>query len=124
MPVNTLLRTTDNTQTFQVIANAGANYFNSVQNAYVVPPGITTFSALVQAVIPGAIGNIQPNAFDPHRFDGDQHFRRHGIQHHSSTGSMARAMRAIVVASSPISIVSVAARCWRLRTRSTILSLD
>ena len=61
VPVNTLLRTGDGALTFQVIPDTNNTLYSSAQNAYIVPVGTTQFATLVQCVIPGAIGNIQPN---------------------------------------------------------------
>jgi uncharacterized phage protein gp47/JayE len=61
VPVFSLLRSTDGSLTFQVIADPTNYYFSSQVNAYVVPAGVNNFTALVQCTIPGAIGNIQPN---------------------------------------------------------------
>lgn len=61
VPVGSLLRTTDNSLSFIVIADTTNVYFVPTKNAYVVAAGITQFSVLVQCVLGGAIGNILAN---------------------------------------------------------------
>lgn len=61
VPVYSLLRTADGALTFQIIADPTNFYFSAPSNAYIVPAGVENFSALVQAVLPGEIGNISAN---------------------------------------------------------------
>lgn len=59
VPVGSLLRTTDATLSFQVIADQTNPLFNPTTNNYEIAAGVPIFNVLVQSVLPGLIGNIQ-----------------------------------------------------------------
>lgn len=61
VPVNSLLRTSDGSLTFQVIADTTNSLYNPATKTYDIPAGTNSFSALVQCVTAGAIGNISAN---------------------------------------------------------------
>jgi uncharacterized phage protein gp47/JayE len=50
--------TADGTQPFQVIPDPTQTYWNAAQNAYVIPAGVTSAQATVQAQNAGAQGNV------------------------------------------------------------------
>lgn len=58
IPLGTLVRTSDNLVTYQVIADSNNSSYNAGAQAYVMNPGVLQLSVLVQAVVPGAIGNV------------------------------------------------------------------
>jgi uncharacterized phage protein gp47/JayE len=61
IPVGTLLQTSDGTQQFTAIADTTQASWNSTLNAYVIPAGTASANATVQAVTPGAAGNVNAN---------------------------------------------------------------
>ncbi len=58
VPVGTLVRTTDGTQTFTVQANTANAAYSSVQNGYVLGVGVLSVSVPVKANIPGPGANV------------------------------------------------------------------
>jgi uncharacterized phage protein gp47/JayE len=61
IPVGTLLQTTDGAQQFTVIMDTTQSAWNSTLNSYVIPSGTASANATVQAVTPGAEGNVNAN---------------------------------------------------------------
>lgn len=53
-----MVQTADGTQPFQVIPDPTQTYFNVAANAYIIPAGVTSGQATVQAVNPGTQGNV------------------------------------------------------------------
>jgi uncharacterized phage protein gp47/JayE len=53
-----MVQTADGTQQFQVIPDATQTYWNSAQNAYVIPAGVTSAQVTVQASNAGTQGNV------------------------------------------------------------------
>ena len=58
IPINTIVKTSDNANSFIVIPDSSNPAYNPVQLAFIMQVGITNLSVLVQAVIPGSIGNV------------------------------------------------------------------
>lgn len=61
VPVGATVSTGDGTQTFIVIADSTQSLFNAGANAYVIPAGMATGNATVQAVNAGSQGNVNAN---------------------------------------------------------------
>jgi uncharacterized phage protein gp47/JayE len=61
IPVGTMLQTADGTQQFMVVADATQAAWNASLSAYVIPTGTASANATVQAVTPGAAGNVNAN---------------------------------------------------------------
>jgi uncharacterized phage protein gp47/JayE len=59
VPVGALVRTSDGTQTFAVSIDATNPAWNAVQNGYVMPTAVTTFTVPVIAQAAGSGGNVQ-----------------------------------------------------------------
>lgn len=59
VPVGALVRTSDGTQTFAVSIDATNPAWNAVQNGYVMPAAVTTFTVPVIAQAAGSGGNVQ-----------------------------------------------------------------
>lgn len=62
IPVGTLVRTTDGTQTFAVTADTTLTGWNQAENGYAIPVGIVTLNAPVVAQTAGTSGNVQASA--------------------------------------------------------------
>lgn len=61
IPLNTVVRTRDNANSYIVIADSSNPNYNEVTLSYHLPAGTTQMSVLVQAMVPGEIGNVAPN---------------------------------------------------------------
>lgn len=61
VPVGSLVKTTDFSLQFMVIADTSNPNFNPSLNAYVMNPSINSTLAKVQCTTPGTIGNVSPN---------------------------------------------------------------
>lgn len=59
VPVGTLVRTADGTQSFAVTADATNSAFNAAQNGYLIAVDIAQVTVPVQAVAAGSAGNVQ-----------------------------------------------------------------
>jgi uncharacterized phage protein gp47/JayE len=60
IPVLTLVKTADGTQSFEVVADATNPAYVYAQNGYVLGAGIASLAVAVRAVMPGGAGNVQP----------------------------------------------------------------
>lgn len=61
IPVGATVLTADGTQTFTVIADSAQSLFNAAANAYVIPAGMASGNATVQALNAGSVGNVNAN---------------------------------------------------------------
>ena len=59
VPVGTLVRTIDGTQTFLVAADATAPGWNQIQNGYIIGIGVACLDIPVVAQASGTCGNVQ-----------------------------------------------------------------
>lgn len=55
--IGALVQTSDGSQRFAVVADASNPAYNATLGGYVIAPGTSSVSALVQAVVPGSAGN-------------------------------------------------------------------
>lgn len=62
VPAGTLVRTSDGSQTFAVVAATANASWSAAQAGYIMPPGTTTIDVPVQAQVAGAAGNVQAAA--------------------------------------------------------------
>ena len=62
VPVGTLVRTSDGSQSFAVVADTTNAAFSAAQNGYVVPAGTTAVTAAIAAAVAGSVGNVQAGA--------------------------------------------------------------
>ena len=62
VPVGTLVRTNDGSQSFAVVADTTNPAFSAVQNGYVLPAGTATVNAAIAAAAAGSAGNVQAGA--------------------------------------------------------------
>ena len=58
IPLNTIVKTSNKSVTILVIADPSNAAYNDVLQAFVMNPGVFNVSVLVQAVVPGSIGNV------------------------------------------------------------------
>jgi len=58
IPVNSLVKTSDNSVTFSVIPDTNNSTYNDGLQAYVMNTGVLQASVLVRAIVPGSIGNV------------------------------------------------------------------
>lgn len=58
IPIGALVQTSDGSQQFSVIVNAGNAAYNAGLNGYVINAGVTSLAVPVQAVTAGAAGNV------------------------------------------------------------------
>lgn len=56
--LGTIVQTTDGTQKFTVIADTGQSAYNATTGVYVIAAGVSNAAVTVQAVTPGAGGNV------------------------------------------------------------------
>lgn len=61
IPVGTQIRTSDGTQTFQVIADGTNGSFSTVSKGYLLPATVTSVACTVQSINPGAAANVAAN---------------------------------------------------------------
>jgi uncharacterized phage protein gp47/JayE len=61
IPVGTQVRTSDGTQTFQVIADSTSGSFSSAANGYLLPATVTSVACTVQSINPGIAANVAAN---------------------------------------------------------------
>lgn len=59
IPVGATVKTLDGALTFQVVADPSNSYYNAGLNGYVMGAGIASISVPVEALTPGATGNVQ-----------------------------------------------------------------
>jgi uncharacterized phage protein gp47/JayE len=62
IPVGTLIRTADGTQTFSVTASNSDTNFSLAQSGYMLSAGIASIDVPVQATLPGSSGNVLAGA--------------------------------------------------------------
>jgi uncharacterized phage protein gp47/JayE len=62
VPIGSLVRTSDGSQTFAVVIDSTNPAWNAVQNGYVMAPAATTLTIPVAAEVAGAGGNVQAGA--------------------------------------------------------------
>jgi uncharacterized phage protein gp47/JayE len=62
VPVGTLVRTADGTQTFSVLSDTTNPAWTGTSNGYVVASGLASLDLPVTAVVPGNAGNVQAGA--------------------------------------------------------------
>lgn len=58
IPLNTIVRTNDNAVTYIVVPDTSNPAYNEVVQGYIMNVGVQQLSILVQAVVPGSIGNV------------------------------------------------------------------
>jgi uncharacterized phage protein gp47/JayE len=61
IPVLTQVKTADGSTSFQVIADTTQTYWSVSLNGYLIPAGVASGNATVQAIPPGATGNVLAN---------------------------------------------------------------
>ncbi len=61
IPVGTQVRTSDGTQTFQVIADSTSGSFSASSNGYLLPATVVSVSCTVQSINPGSAANVAAN---------------------------------------------------------------
>src|SRR5579875_239312 len=59
VPVGTVVRSTDGSESFAVVADATNAAYSAASNGYLVAAAASAVNATVQAVTPGAAGNVQ-----------------------------------------------------------------
>lgn len=62
VPIGTVVRTSDGTQSFLVIADTGNAAYSATQNGYVLAAGVASVNVPVVAQVAGSAGNVQMNA--------------------------------------------------------------
>ncbi len=62
VPVGTVVRTADGTQSFSVVADPANSAFSAAQNGFVLPVGMEAVDVGVAAMVAGSAGNIQAGA--------------------------------------------------------------
>jgi uncharacterized phage protein gp47/JayE len=62
IPVETLVKTEDGEQSFEVVADESHAAWNAAENGYVIQAGVAGLLVPVQAVVPGAAGNVAAGA--------------------------------------------------------------
>jgi uncharacterized phage protein gp47/JayE len=62
IPLGTVVQSGDGTQQFFVIADAAQAAFNAGDEAYLIPAGVASIAATVQAATPGLAGNLAAGA--------------------------------------------------------------
>ncbi len=62
IPVGAQIKTGDNSQTFAVLADPSNPAFDPVAASFAIPAAVLSVSLPVQAMVPGAAGNVQPGA--------------------------------------------------------------
>src|SRR5690242_4485990 len=62
VPVGTLVRSADGTQTFSVLGDAANPAWSSTSNGYAVANGLASLDIPVAALVPGTAGNVQAGA--------------------------------------------------------------
>ena len=61
IPVGTQVRTSDGTQTFQVIADSTNGSFSAAANGYLLPATVVSVACTVQSINPGSAANVAAN---------------------------------------------------------------
>jgi uncharacterized phage protein gp47/JayE len=59
VPAGTLVRTSDGSQSFAVVADTSNPAWNAAQNGFVIPIGTASATVAIGAVVPGSAGNVQ-----------------------------------------------------------------
>ena len=62
IPVGALAKTADGSQSFIVAADTGKTYWNAGMNGYLLPAGVISGDAAIEAVVAGGGGNVQIGA--------------------------------------------------------------
>lgn len=62
IPLGAVVQSTDGTQQFFVVADASQPAYNDGDEAYLIPAGVTSIGATVQAATPGLAGNMAAGA--------------------------------------------------------------
>src|ERR1700730_3257684 len=58
IPTGSQVRTSDGTQTFQVIADATNGAYSAASNGYLLPAAVTSVACTVQSTLPGVAANV------------------------------------------------------------------
>jgi uncharacterized phage protein gp47/JayE len=61
IPAGTQVRTSDGTQSFQVIADSTNGAYSSASNGYLLPAAVVSVSCAVQSINPGSAANVAAN---------------------------------------------------------------